>query len=194
MTMVLGVLGSVTPPGRLSMALGALLATLRTQDNPPDTALLDLAGLELGFADGRRPEEVGGDTARVVAQIGGADAVVFASPVYRASMTGALKNLLDLLPVETLQGKVCGIVAMGATPHHFLGVESHLRDVLAWFGALTMPVGVYLSSTDFSEGKLSEPAAANLDTLVAAVASLAAAAASRAPGPAPLAAAPRSKG
>jgi FMN reductase len=189
MTMVLGVLGSVTPPGRLSTALGALLATLRTQDNPPDTALLDLAGLELGFADGRRPEEVGGDTARVVAQIGGADAVVFASPVYRASMTGALKNLLDLLPVETLQGKVCGIVAMGATPHHFLGVESHLRDVLAWFGAVVPPVSVYLTAADFESGALTAAASDELEQYALSVYRLATSLRSAgALGPAPLAA------
>jgi FMN reductase len=163
MTTVLGVLGSVTPPGRLSAALSVLLATLRTQAGPPDTALLDLAEVQLVFADGRRPDEVGGDTARVVAQIGGADALIFASPVYRASMTGALKNLLDLLPVETLQGKVCGIVAMGATPHHFLGVESHLRDVLAWFGAVVPPVSVYLTAADFENGALTAAARAELE-------------------------------
>ena len=41
--------------------------------------------------------------------------MLLASPVYRASFTGALKNLLDLTPVEALRAKPVGIVAMGAT-------------------------------------------------------------------------------
>ena len=40
---------------------------------------------------------------------------------------------------------------MGATQHHFLGVDWHLRDVLAWFGALVVPTSVYLVSADFVE-------------------------------------------
>ena len=68
--------------------------------------------------------------------MGQADAVILASPVYRGSFTGALKNLLDHLPIEALTGKPVGIVAMGATNHHYLGVDWHLRDVLAWFGAI----------------------------------------------------------
>jgi FMN reductase len=57
--------------------------------------------------------------------------VLLATPVYRGSLTGTLKNLLDHVPVGALQGKPVGIVAMGATDHHFLGAERHLRDVAA---------------------------------------------------------------
>jgi FMN reductase len=98
---------------------------------------------------------------------------VLATPVYRASFTGSLKNLLDQLPVETLVGKPCGIVAMGATAHHFLGVEWHLRDVLTWFGAIVPPTGVYLSSADFADGKLIESANADLAALAGALIKLA---------------------
>src|SRR6185369_4811522 len=112
------------------------------------------------------------DTPALVGMIGHAEAVVLATPVYRASLTGALKNALDLLPVEALRGKPVGIVAMGATLHHYLGAESHLRDVLAWFGAVTLPTSVYLSSAEFKDGVL-QPAGANaLDELVQAAAAL----------------------
>jgi FMN reductase len=77
---------------------------------------------------------------------------------------------------------------MGATPHHFLGAESHLRDILAWFGAWQLPTGVYLSSADFADGKLTESAAGGLDQLVASLAALAASVRLLAPGPTPFAA------
>ncbi|MCH7621423.1 MAG: NAD(P)H-dependent oxidoreductase [Chloroflexi bacterium] len=74
---------------------------------------------------------------------------LIATPIYRAAFTGALKNLLDLVPVEGLMGKVCGLVGMGATDHHYLAVDTQLGPVLAWFGAHLVPVAVYLQSRQF---------------------------------------------
>ena len=58
---------------------------------------------------------------------------------------------------------------MGASAHHYLGVDWHLRDVLAWFGAIVVPTSVYLASSDFSEGVPSDAARSDLDGLVKAV-------------------------
>ncbi|HMO96064.1 MAG TPA: NAD(P)H-dependent oxidoreductase, partial [Tepidiformaceae bacterium] len=90
--------------------------------------------------------------------------------------------------IEALQDKPVGIVSMGATLHHYLGAESHLRDILAWFGALTAPTAVYLSSADFEHGAITNEAATRLDDLVAALERLALAAAPGPFGPLPLAA------
>jgi FMN reductase len=169
MTRLVGVLGSVTPPGRLRTALAFALSTGSADSNVVETELIDLADYHIDLADGRPLEQTSADTRRVVQTIGAADAVLFASPVYRASYTGVLKNLLDLLPVESLQGKPCGIVAMGATPHHYLGVDWHLRDVLTWFGAMAVPTSVYLASPDFAEGQPVEKARQELQALVASV-------------------------
>lgn len=186
---IVGVLGSVTPPGRLSRALERLLDAVRAAESATETRMINLADYRLAFADGRPLDQLGDDAARVAGEILAADAVVFASPVYRGSMTGALKNLLDLLPVESLRGKPCAILAMGATQHHHLGVDWHLRDVLAWFGALTLPTSVYLSSADFSEGALTAGAAAELRALASALHAFAVAApALKGSGPTPLAA------
>ena len=165
------VLGSVTPPGRMS-------AAMRCMVEAPESAklfeadLLNLAEYRVSFADGRPPERYDDDTAQVVSRVAAADAVLLASPVYRGTFTGALKNLLDHLPVEALAGKPVGIVSMGATQHHYLGIDWHLRDVLAWFGALVAPTSVYLASSDFHEGRPSEAAQADLVALVTVLARL----------------------
>jgi FMN reductase len=162
MSRLIAVLGSVTPPGRLLKALNATTAAAKAVEPALEIDLLNLADVHIAFADGRAPDAYGDDTAAIVKRIASADIVILASPVYRASFTGALKNLLDHLPVEALMGKPCGIVAMGATAHHFLGVEWHLRDVLTWFGAIVPPTGVYLSSADFVDGNLVDSASADL--------------------------------
>jgi FMN reductase len=169
MPRLLAVVGAVTPPGRLDAAVrfaadcaGAL----------PDvsTIVLSLGAHRISFADGRALEGYADDTARVVGAVEAADAVLLASPVYRASFTGALKNLLDLTPLSALRGKPVGIVAMGATSHHYLGVDWQLRAVLAWFGALVVPTSVYLESGHFQDGRLADAgAAAALTDLVRAL-------------------------
>ena len=187
MTAVAVLLGSVTPPGRLSSALAGAQGRLQAAGH--EVTLSDLGRLRLGFADGRPIEQLTDDTATLVRGIAEAGAVILATPVYRGTLTGALKNALDLLPVEALLAKPVGIVAMGATLHHYLGAESHLRDILAWFGAFTLPTAVYLSSADFRDGLLGEAGAGALDALFGAAAALAAFAPKLQAGPAPLAAA-----
>jgi FMN reductase len=180
------VVGAATPPGRLNKAVEHLASTLTAR---AETDIASLAARRIEICDGRPFEQYDAATRDTVAAIAAAQGVVFAAPVYRASFPGVLKNLLDLLPVEALRDKPVGIVAMGATPHHFLGVDSHLRMVLAWFGALTLPNSVYLTNRDFAEGKLaSDSAAADLAALGDAVVTLADAVAGKTLGPTPLAA------
>jgi FMN reductase len=179
------ILGSTTPPGRLHRALEGAI-----ERSSVEADLLDLGTLRLGFADGTPPPDLSDDTATTIASIAEAKALVLATPIYRGSLTGSLKNLLDLTPVPALQGKVVGIVAMGASDHHYLGAERHLRDVLAFFGAIPMPVAVYLNGGDFEAGVPDERAASLLDELFAATVETANALAGTAAGhePSPLAA------
>jgi FMN reductase len=185
MARIVCILGSVTPPGRMNRAMEG--AVLRAVSRGHDVELIDLANVTIEYADARPLVDRADDSAAVVAKISAAGAVVLASPVYRASMTGALKNLLDLVPVEALLSKPVGIVAMGATQHHYLGVEAHLRDVMTWFGALVAPTNVYLTSADFVDGELSAGPAEALDQLMETLAVLSEALTGADLGPLPLA-------
>lgn len=182
------VVGSVTPPGRLRRAVAEALdrtaaAGLATVE------LIDLVDTRIAFADGRPLASLTDDTPAVVGAIERADAVMLATPVYRGSLTGALKNLLDQVPVPALQGTPTAIVAMGGSDHHYLGAERHLRDVLSFFGAHTLPTAVYLTGRDSADGVPGDRAAAGLDALLAAAVRLAGALQAAPPlGPAPLAA------
>lgn len=167
------ILGSTTPPGRMHRAVEGAIERAAARGTSAD--LIDLGTLDLGFANGTPPADLDDDTAATIAAIESAGAVIYATPIYRGSLSGSLKNLIDLTPVPALQAKVVGIVAMGASDHHFLGAERHLRDVLTFFGAVVMPVAVYLNGTDFTDGVPGERAETVLDQLFAGVAATAAA-------------------
>lgn len=183
------VVGAATPPGRLHDAVAHIARTLPARRADTVTETIALAATPLEICDGRKLEDYGAATRRAVEAIAAADAVLLASPVYRASFPGVLKNLLDLLPVEALRDKPVGIVGMGGSPHHYLAVDAHLRLVLAWFGAVSLPNSAYLTGRDFGEGRLvAESAIADLDALADALVDFAMALKGKSFGPVPLAA------
>src|SRR5947209_17129504 len=99
------VIGAATPPGRLARA--ALFAAEEADRRHPsvETHTVDLARERLEICDGRPEEAYEAATRAALRRIREADAVILTSPIYRASMPGVLKNLLDLLAAEALQHK-----------------------------------------------------------------------------------------
>jgi FMN reductase len=184
---IAAVYGAATPPGKLALALDTTVEAL-TSTAGTTVIRVDLHAAPLAFAGTRPPTGLDDATSSAIGAIERADAALIASPVYRGSMPGVLKNLLDLVPLEGLRGKPVGLVVVGATTHHYLGVDRHLRDVLSWFGALALPVSTYLSNADFPEGSLSEGAAAELRELAGGLVQAARVTSSGLEGPAPLAA------
>ncbi|HLY47225.1 MAG TPA: NADPH-dependent FMN reductase [Stellaceae bacterium] len=170
---LLMIVGAATPPGRLAAAVDVAAESARAaRDIAVD--VLNLAETAVEICDGRPLDAYGAATRHAVARIAGATAVLIAAPVYRASYPGVLKNLLDIAPVEALQAKPVGIVAMGGSPHHYLAVDTQLCGVLAWFGALVAPTAIYLTGGDFRDGKLASDAArADLAALTATLITLA---------------------
>ena len=156
MPTLLGIHGTVTKPGRLYQALELALQSGRERRESVTTSILHLGDHQISFADGRSLSDYPDATGDVVERVMVADMYLIATPVYRASFTASLKNLLDLTPVEGLMGKVCGLIAMGATDHHYLAIDSQLRPVLAWFGVHLVPGAVYLQSRQFQEGQLAD--------------------------------------
>src|SRR6476469_601659 len=134
-------IGSPNKGGHTRVAVDAVLRGAAVEG--AETEVLELA-------DGRLDE--------VVARLERPDAVVFASPTYRADVTAGLKALLDPTPrgmtgetCAPLSGKACTVVLTGASDHHFLAVEK-VRGILGgFFGAQLLSPGLYLPSAAFTD-------------------------------------------
>jgi FMN reductase len=188
-TGLLMLVGAATPPGRLAAAIASAAEAAQSERGDVAVDILNLAETPLEICDGRPLNDYNETTRQAVARIAAAGAVLIGAPVYRASYPGVLKNLLDIVPVEGLQNKPVGIVAMGGSPHHYLAVDTQLRQVLTWFGALVAPTSVYVTGSDFRDGKLSsEPAQKDLAALAGTLITLARRLDPAALGPVPLAA------
>lgn len=110
---------------------GALVERLLIRDLSPQALLL---------ADFGHPSVVA-----ATKQVERAQAIVVATPVYKAAYSGVLKVLLDLLPQTALKGKTVLPLATGGSPHHMLALDYALRPVLQSLGARHILPGVYAS-------------------------------------------------
>ena len=92
------------------------------------------------------------------AQVASADGLVVATPVYKASLTGALKVLLDLLPERALEHKAVLPLASGGSPAHLLAVDYALKPVLAALKAQEMLPGVFAVDKQIAYPEGDQPA------------------------------------
>ena len=76
-------------------------------------------------------------------QVDEADALVIATPVYKAAYSGVLKVFLDLLPQDGLAGKLVLPLATGGSQSHMLALDYALRPVLSALSARHILPSIY---------------------------------------------------
>ncbi len=74
-----------------------------------------------------------------------AQAVIIATPVYKAAYSGILKTFLDLLPQNALNGKTILPIATGGSSSHLPTLDYALKPVLSALGACHILRGVYVT-------------------------------------------------
>ncbi|WP_010650006.1 NADPH-dependent FMN reductase [Oceanobacillus massiliensis] len=136
---------------KTNMAIHELLEKAKELDSTVKTELIDLRDYEVEFARGEPLAYYNQDTWDVVNKVSSADLIVFGSPIYQASITGALKNLLDHFPVDAFKGKVTAIITTGAVEKHFLVSEYQLKPILAYLKGLVPSGNVFVHSDCFNE-------------------------------------------
>jgi FMN reductase len=140
MALIVTISGSPSATSRttaLAQHVGAQLAGRGFEVRSISVRDLDPEALLHGRADAPGVREA-------IALVASADAVVIATPVYKAAYTGVLKAFLDLLPQFGLAGKTVLPLATGGTIAHVLAIDYGLRPVLASLGALHIVNGLFV--------------------------------------------------
>lgn len=83
-------------------------------------------------------------------QLENADGLIIATPIYKASFSGVLKTLLDLLPERALEHKVVLPLATGGTVAHMLALDYSLKPVLNALKAQEILQGVFADDSQIS--------------------------------------------
>lgn len=153
---VLGLSGSLRRPSRTTALVDALLdAVIESTGAAPDRIELTDSAPVLFRA--LHAEHLDDEGHALIRRVETADLLIVGTPVYRASVTGALKHLFDLVPYRSLQGRPVILAATGGTPLHGLMIEHQMRPLFGFFGALTLPTSIYAVEGDFDGGRITNP-------------------------------------
>lgn len=151
---VVAVSGSLHAPSRTTALVGEILASLG-RSLPIDAHLIEINDIGAGFAGALQRKELPESIERELQLIEGADLLVVASPVYRASFTGLFKHLFDFVGQYALVDKPILLAATGGSDRHALIIEHQFRPLFGFFQALTLPLGVYANDSDFTNYQVS---------------------------------------
>jgi FMN reductase len=138
--------GSPSPTARASRLLDTVQEQLVEQGlTVGAVSIRDLSAEDLVNGNFASPE-----LKRIQEIVEQAKALVISTPVYKASYTGVLKALLDLLPQYAFEGKTILPMAVGGTLNHLLCIDYAMKPLFSVMGATQILKGVYILSTQMT--------------------------------------------
>ncbi len=147
------------------------LDLLAAAGTPATVSVIELGPLA---ADTARSAVAGFPNAPVqeaIDRLAGADAIIAATPVYKAGISGLFKTFVDVLDNDLIVAKPVLLAATGGTPRHALVIDDQLRPLFAYMRALSLPTSVYAAPEDWGAtelGRRIERAATELAVIVRA--------------------------
>lgn len=158
---VVAICGSLRAGSTTERALS--IAGAAAEDAGATVNHLLLRDFELPFCDGRTNEETyGGDYPRFRQLITEADALLVGSPEYHGSLSGPLKNALDLLRPVEMDEKLVGLLATAKGDAGAMNTLNHLRHIWRWMGAWVLPTQVSIPRSQEAFGSAGEVSRAGL--------------------------------
>ncbi|MBM2766224.1 FMN reductase [Burkholderia anthina] len=154
---VVAISGGLQRPSRTLALTDAIVGALGDA-LPIDTQRIELGEIGNRLAGALTRTQVPPDLEVLIRAIETADALVVASPVYRASYTGIFKHLFDLVHHASLIDVPVLLAATGGSERHALVIDHQLRPLFSFFQARTLPIGVYASESDFDRYEIANPA------------------------------------
>lgn len=146
---IIGISGNTARPSRTRLLVEAITAEA-ARLTEGRSAVFDLAEIKLDLARAQSSQELKGAAASVVDALLSADALVVASPVYKASYTGLFKHLFDLIDPKALIGKPIIMAATGGSERHALVLEHQFQPLFSFFGTAIVPTSIYATENDLS--------------------------------------------
>lgn len=145
---IVAVSGSLHEPSKTTALLRAIAYAIAERAEV-EVQLIELTTIGPALAGALRRDHLPASVEEQLVAIEQADLLIVGSPVYRASFTGLFKHLFDFVGQYALVGKPVLLAATGGGERHALIIDHQLRPLFSFFQALTLPVGVYASDTDF---------------------------------------------
>ena len=123
---ITGLCGSLRHGSYTRMALG--IALRGAAESGARTQLIDLADYDLMFMDGRESGFPAG-VLRLREAVKAADGLILGTPEYHGNFSGVLKNALDLMGFDEMEGKMIGLVGVSGGGMGAFDAMNGLRNI-----------------------------------------------------------------
>jgi FMN reductase len=151
---IIGISGSVTRPSRTTALVQTVLDRIEARSGVA-TRLIELVDSAPHLFKALTRDKLFGEARALVEAVEQADLLVIGTPVYRASYTGALKHLFDLVHHSGFVSKPVILTATGGSHLHGLVTEHQLRPLFGFLNALTLPTTIFAVESDFLDYRVS---------------------------------------
>lgn len=128
--------------------------TLGASGIPATVTMLDLGPLATEIARSLVSGFPTGPVSDAIARLADADAVVAATPVYKAGISGLFKSFADLIDNDLLIAVPVVLAATGGTARHAMVTDDQLRPLFAFLRALPVPTSLYAAPEDWGSPEL----------------------------------------
>jgi len=136
MVRIVGIGGSLRPGSQSQLALS--VAATRVEALGAEVEVLDLRTMQLPFCNGEDDYPGYPDVERLRNTVKQADGLILATPEYHGSLSGVLKNALDLMDFEQLDGKVAGLISVLGGPTNSNALND-MRLIMRWVHTWVIP-------------------------------------------------------
>ena len=118
--------------------------------------VIELAPLAVGIASATVAGLPSDQLQAAIERIASADAIIAATPVYKAGISGLFKSFIDVLDDDLLIAKPVLLAATAGSSRHALVVDEQMRPLFAYLRALTLPTSVFAGPEDWSAAQLGD--------------------------------------
>ena len=94
--------------------------------------------------------------AAAIASLAEADALIVATPVYKAGVSGLVKSFFDVVDQDLLIAVPTVLAATAGTARHALVADEQLRSLFAYLRTLTTPTSVFAAQEDWGSKGLAQ--------------------------------------
>src|SRR5215218_6819227 len=162
---IVAVSGILHSPSKTTVLVREILEGFATavrsgagNDLEVETHLIELSDIGREFSGALSRDDLSPIAEDALRSIESATLLIVASPVYRASFTGLFKHVFDFVGQYALIDKPVLLAATGGSDRHALIIEHQFRPLFSFFQAITLPIGVYASDTDFVDYRIDSQA------------------------------------
>jgi FMN reductase len=132
------------------------LDLLREADAPATVSVIELGPLAVDIARATVSGVPSAELQAAIEQVAAADALIAATPVYKAGISGLFKSFVDFLDNDLLVAKPVLLAATAGSARHALVPDEQMRPLFAYMRALTLPTSVFATPEDWGVVELGE--------------------------------------